>query len=152
MNTTDGSDRLEQLLRDTHYQLIRLTRSELYRRGITPPRFHLLHYVVASGPAELKAAAATMHVGKSTLTSLVDGLVADGLITRDRDSGDRRRVILTATTEGGALLERLRRERSARLADALRACRSEEVDATIATLTSIVAALERTREPGGART
>lgn len=149
MNTTDQAERLEQLLRDTHYQLIRLTRSELYRRGITPPRFHLLHYVVASGPVELKSISATMHVGKSTLTSLVDGLEADGLITRARDPEDRRRVILSATADGGALLERLRRERSARLAEALRSVRPNDADATIATLGSVVEALERAREPGG---
>ena len=48
--------------------------------------------------------AALLGVSASTMTSVVDGLAARGLVTRSADPGDRRRVLLALTPEGERLL------------------------------------------------
>jgi MarR family transcriptional regulator, organic hydroperoxide resistance regulator len=117
------TEQTEQFLREIHYQLIRLSRHELANLRMTPPRFHALHYIVRHAPTDMGSMHMRMHVSKSSLTSLVDGLVDDGLIRRDRSEEDRRRVVLRPTQAGIELLERLRRSRCAHLQQAL-----EQVD------------------------
>ena len=113
------AERVEQLLREVHYQLIRVSRSELLNRRMTPPRFHALFYIVRHAPTDMGTMHTHMHLGRSSLTSLVDGLVDDGLIQRERSPDDRRRVVLTPTGAGIDLLEQLRRTRCAHLHGAL---------------------------------
>lgn len=115
----EHAERIEQLLRDVHYQLIRLSRHELRDEGITPPRFHTLYFVVRNGPVDMGTMHTQMHLSKSSLTSLVDGLVDDGLLRRERSPDDRRRVVLNPTKAGVELLERLRLTRCRHLQNAL---------------------------------
>ncbi len=117
--TDEHAERIEQLLRDVHYQLIRLSRHELRDEGITPPRFHALYFVVRHGPVDMGTMHTQMHLSKSSLTSLVDGLVDDGLLRRERSPADRRRVVLNPTEAGVELLERLRLRRCRHLHGAL---------------------------------
>lgn len=57
-----------------------------------------------STPAEL---AALSSVTSATMTGLLDGLTRDKLVTRTHRSDDRRRVAVTLTRHGEALLDRL---------------------------------------------
>lgn len=110
---------IDRLLRDVHYNLLRLSRHEFRDSGLTPPRYHVLAHVVRHGEMDMGTLHSAMHVTKSTVTSLVDGLVDEGLLERDRGEIDRRRVVLRATPEGTALLDALRQARCAHLAEAL---------------------------------
>ena len=140
------TEQTEQLLREVHYQLVRLSRHELMNLRITPPRFHVLHYIVRHAPTDMGSMHTRMHVGKSSLTSLVDGLVEEGLIHRDRSEEDRRRVVLRPTQAGIELLERLRRSRCAHLKQALEQLDDRSADCLARSLEHIFEQLQRQTE------
>ena len=64
--------------------------------------------------------AAAEQVRPPTITRLVAGLEADGLVTRETDPADRRVVHVAATARGAKLLREGRARRVASLAQALR--------------------------------
>lgn len=155
MISSDREDRerqtrdLERLIRAIHYQLIRLSRPALGDRGMTPPRFHLLYHVVEHAPVDMGGVHAKMHLSRSSLTSLVDGLVDEGLVERRRSEEDRRHVVLTPTRAGVDLVHNLWSERCNRLAPALAHVSDRRLDTLVATLESIESHLQDDREPGG---
>jgi DNA-binding MarR family transcriptional regulator len=143
---TKQTEQTEQLLREIHYQLVRLSRHELLDLRITPPRFHVLHYIVRHAPTDMGSMHTRMHVSKSSLTSLVDGLVEEGLILRDRSEEDRRRVVLRPTPAGVDLLDRLRRSRCAHLKDALEQLDARSADCLTQSLELIFQRLQQLTE------
>jgi DNA-binding MarR family transcriptional regulator len=68
------------------------------------------------------------QVKPPTMTKIIAGLEASGLVKRRADSEDARAVKLEATARGTNLLQQGRRRRVKRLADALEALASDEVD------------------------
>ena len=113
------ADLMDRWLREVHYNLLRLSRNALRDKGLTPPRYHVLSHVVRHGEMDMGTLHKAMPVTKSSVTSLVDGLVEDELLSRDRSNKDRRRVVLRATERGEALLESLRAARCSHLNAAL---------------------------------
>lgn len=108
-------------------RLLRMLRREDPASGLTGPRLSALSVLVFGGPLSLAELAAAEQVSAPTMTRLVDGLVKAGLVTREPEPGNRRRVRITATEEGRRLLDagRERRVRAltsrlARLADSER--------------------------------
>ncbi len=144
--TERRTEQTEQLLREVHYQLIRLSRHELMNQRMTPPRFHALHDIVRNAPTDMGSMHMRMHVSKSSLTSLVDGLVDDGLIRRDRSEDDRRRVVLNPTPAGVELLERLRRSRCAHLSQAFDNVDDESAECLARSLGRILEHLQQQTE------
>jgi DNA-binding MarR family transcriptional regulator len=62
----------------------------------------LCHVAMAPGQRlRMVDIAGLLAIGKSAVTKTVDRLEARGLITRERDPGDRRTVYATLTAEGG---------------------------------------------------
>ncbi|MFW6313687.1 MAG: MarR family winged helix-turn-helix transcriptional regulator [Spirochaetota bacterium] len=149
-STANQIESAERLLREIHYELARLSRQELIEEGMTPPRFHLLHHVVRHAPIDMGAIHRSMHLSRSSLTSLVDGLVEDRLIARTRDPHDRRRVVIEPTASGLALLERLRESRCARLEEAMEEMDEHTVSRLIASLEHLARALEAQQPNEGA--
>ena len=141
--TIDAAERLERLLLDMHYALIRLSRDQLRDLKMTPPRFHVLSRVVRQGPLDMGTLHDAMHVTKSTLTSVVDGLVGDGLIGRDRSPTDRRRVVLHPTEEGRRVLDTLRQIRCSHLEHALNTLPVNDIAVVERSLDAIVGFLKR---------
>jgi DNA-binding MarR family transcriptional regulator len=75
---------------------------------ITLPQLRVLG-LLASQPQGLsgRELAATLHIGPSAVTPLVDRLVEQGYARREEDAADRRITRLLATRDGLALLEKL---------------------------------------------
>lgn len=73
--------------------------------------------------------ASTLGVTLPSITATVDRLVQAGLVTREDDPSDRRRVINRLTPAGQALLERLQEGRRARLVGALERLTPDELAA-----------------------
>lgn len=70
--------------------------------GITGPQLWALWELNRRGPMSLKALAERMHLDPSTVTGVVDRLQKKGLVSREADPADRRRVVLDLTP-GGAM-------------------------------------------------
>jgi len=67
--------------------------------GLSPAQFRLLSHLEES-PSNGRVLADKLLVTPPTLTAVVDGLVARGLVERSNDPNDRRRVGHALTTEG----------------------------------------------------
>lgn len=83
---------MEQRLADMDISLSRL-------------QFHLLHFASMEA-LSITEASKRMGLDPSTVSSSVDTLTRKGLIKRERDPNDRRRVQITTTDEGRNIIER----------------------------------------------
>jgi DNA-binding MarR family transcriptional regulator len=123
--------------------LLRRLRTEDAASGLTAPRLSALSVIVFGGPLTLGALAAAEQVRPPTMTRLVTALERDGLVTREPDPGDRRQVLLRATSAGRRLLEEGRARRTASLARRLAAL----PPADLAALARAASLLERLARP-----
>jgi DNA-binding MarR family transcriptional regulator len=79
----------------------------------------VLGHLYRRGPATPTEVAAADHKQLQSLTRVLATLERNGLVTRSRDTGDRRQVLLTLTSAGEAALLADMAERDAWLATAL---------------------------------
>lgn len=75
--------------------------------------------LVFGGPRTLGELAAAEQVRPPTMTRIVHGLEAEGLVRRERDAADGRIHHLTATAKGRRVMQRGRERRVANLATLL---------------------------------
>jgi DNA-binding MarR family transcriptional regulator len=87
--------------------------------GLTPTRISVLLTIVRTGEIRLSALAQTEGLNPTMLSRVISDFVAAGLVARTSDDGDRRAAWVTPTAGGRKLAERIRRERTAALNDAL---------------------------------
>jgi DNA-binding MarR family transcriptional regulator len=73
--------------------------------------------LVVHGPQSLGALARALGIGEPSASLLVDRLVDHGMVTREPDTVDRRRILLRPTAEAEAQFDRLRHMRSERVAE-----------------------------------
>ena len=108
--------------------LLRGVRKEDERTGVGPARLSALSVLVFAGPMRLTELARIEQVKPPTMTKVIAGLEAAGLVRRRPDPGDARAVRLEATARGTKLLQAGRRRRVARLGIVLQAIGPEELD------------------------
>lgn len=101
-------------------RLLRTLRREDRETGISAPRLSALSVIVFAGPLSLADLAAAEEVRSPTMSRIVEGLVRDGLATREPDPANRRMVRIAATDEGRRRLEAGRARRVKALAARLR--------------------------------
>jgi len=106
--------------------LLRLVRREDETSGLTAPRLSALSVVVFAGPITLRDLAAAEGVTPPTMTRLVDGLEADGLVVRRDDPSDGRAIRIRATAKGTKLLMNARAQRVAALTARVAALSADE--------------------------
>jgi long-chain acyl-CoA synthetase len=70
---------------------------------LTLPQFRVLG-ILAEGSSAASRLADRLAVRRPSITAIVDGLVARGLVDRRQEDSDRRRVALRLTTEGEQIL------------------------------------------------
>jgi DNA-binding MarR family transcriptional regulator len=87
--------------------------------GLTPARLSALSVVVFAGPRSLGALAAAEGVAGPTMTRIVDGLAALGLVERRSDPADGRAVLIAATAAGDSLMRAAAGRRIAAIAAAI---------------------------------
>src|SRR4030095_3574493 len=107
--------------------LLRGVRKEDERAGIGPARLSALSVLVFAGPMRLTELARLEQVKPPTMTKVITGLEAVGLVSRHVDPADARAVRLEATARGTKLLQEGRRRRVNRLAAGLRTLTADEV-------------------------
>jgi DNA-binding MarR family transcriptional regulator len=113
----DVADRLHS----ASIHLLRRAREHDAESGLSAARLSALSVVVFRGPLTLGELAEAEGVRSATMTGIVNGLVADGLVRRRRHADDRRAVLVESTAAGRSLLARARARRirlvAAKLAD-----------------------------------
>ena len=107
-------------------KLLRLLRREDDASGMTAPRLSALSVLVFRGPLSLAELAAAEQVRAPTMSRLVEGLVRDGLVSRETVPTNRRMVRITATEAGRRLLEEGRERRVRALVERLMALAPSE--------------------------
>jgi len=108
--------------------LLRGVRKEDVRSGVGPARLSALSVLVFAGPLRLTELARIEQVKPPTMTKVVAGLEAAGLVRRRADAEDARAVRLAATARGTKLLQEGRRRRVDRLASVLQSLNPDELE------------------------
>jgi len=76
------------------------SRELLRRRNLTAPQLATLRQLRRKGPLSAGELARSISVSQATVTGIVDRLEQRALVTRNRDSNDRRRVVIGLTESG----------------------------------------------------
>ncbi|MEO6858612.1 MAG: MarR family transcriptional regulator [Solirubrobacteraceae bacterium] len=87
--------------------------------GLTPTRISVLLTVVREERIRISALAAAEGLNPTMLSRAISWLTEEGLIARVSDDGDRRSAWVQSTRTGRRLAERMRRERTNALNQAL---------------------------------
>jgi len=95
---------LLDLIGELFTQLAPTLSLERLESDITVAQLRVLLGLRTLGPSPMSAIAATAGVVPSTATGIVDNLVAKGLVLRDPDPKDRRRVICRLSPDGESLV------------------------------------------------
>lgn len=74
--------------------------------GLRAVQFGVLHRLAEGGPAAQGDLASGLRVHASNLVRVLDEMEAEGLVSRERDPGDRRRQLVVLTAAGAAVLRR----------------------------------------------
>jgi DNA-binding MarR family transcriptional regulator len=146
MDTSRSGTSTRERVEETADQVRRITK--LLRGGshedwtslsLTRAQLRILNLLQQERAAAVGQIAAHLSVTLPSVTATVDRLVQQGLVSREDDPNDRRRVINRLTPDGAALLERLQEGRRARLVAALATLTPEELE----TLGGALAPFER---------
>lgn len=95
------------LLREADQSFNRLLRGKLAEHGVTFGQFQHLRHLWAEDRLTQVEISRRIGIEKASSTSIVDSLEKAGLITRERDAGDRRKMRIALTPEGRGLELRL---------------------------------------------
>src|SRR5829696_6691737 len=107
------------LVHSAALRLLRRARAVDVGMDLDGPRASLLSVLVFAGPQPVTRLAELEQVSPPAITKLVTALQEAGLVTRERDRGDRRVVLVAATAAGRRLLERGRAARVGVVAELL---------------------------------
>jgi len=102
------ASRLRRTLIDLSRVVLACDREAACCEGVSASGSHALEALARVGPATLNEVAAELFVDKSTTSRIVRALEGDGLVQRAADPEDRRALRLSLTTEGEAVLGRIR--------------------------------------------
>lgn len=102
----DALDAFIKLWRAAHAVETRTNR-HLSDAGLTASQFAVLEALYHLGPLRQKQLAQKILRSSGNLTMVVDNLVRDRLVSRERDAHDRRVMIVTLTATGHALIARI---------------------------------------------
>lgn len=115
----DDRHETANLLHSAALRLLRRARATDIGMDLDGPRASLLSVLVFAGPQSVTRLAEIEQVTPPAITKLVTALEVDGLVVRRHSTGDRRRVLVAATTRGRRLLEHGRAARVRVIADVL---------------------------------
>jgi DNA-binding MarR family transcriptional regulator len=114
--------------------VMRDIRSEMRRRrspDLTVPQFRALVFVNRNRGSSLLEVANFMGLTPPSTCRLVDILISRGLMTREEHPTDRRRVKLSVTNRGAAVLERCKKGTLAHLSGKLSCLAADDVEVIV---------------------
>jgi DNA-binding MarR family transcriptional regulator len=80
-------------------------------RALDRASYLILRHLDLTGPQNISALAAALHLDGSTVTRQVSALVRDGLVSRERDPLDGRGAVVAATPTGLSRMSAVRKAR-----------------------------------------
>jgi len=102
--SSKDAQKVAEQLHSAAIHLLRKLRREDAESGLNAPRLSALSVVVFAGPLTLGDLAAAEQVRPPTMTRIVDALVEQKLVTRNKSEQDGRNTLIAATTAGRKLL------------------------------------------------
>jgi len=124
-----ASDKAARELLEVIPVIMKDIRSEMRSRrphDLTVPQFRTLAFVDRNEGASLSAVANHMGLTLPSTSRLVDGLIARGMLTREDNPADRRRLKLGVTNHGLTILETSRRGTLTYLANKIASLSAED--------------------------
>lgn len=112
-------DLVAERLNAAAIHVLRSVRAADARAPIGPAALSALSVLVFAGPRTVGELARAEQVRSPTMSGVLKGLEAEGLVRRERVAHDARRSVVHATARGRRLMERARRARIAALAGRL---------------------------------
>jgi DNA-binding MarR family transcriptional regulator len=140
-----AADALSSLFRAANAVRTHLTNRVLRRHEMTWTGFVVMWVVWIWDGMESRNVAEAADISKATLTGVVRTLESRGLMIRESDEHDRRRVRLRLTLEGADLMESLYPEFNAVESEILAQLSTRRVSTFTATLRDVMLAVERQR-------
>ena len=121
----------------------RLYRPVLAKLGLTYPQYLVMLVLWEQAPQSVGALGGRLHLDSGTLTPLLKRMETAGLVTRQRDASDERRVLVGLTGQGMAL-RATARDVPTTLASGLALSPAEllELRATVKHLVAVLASAE----------
>lgn len=130
-------------------EMVQISSRQLAADGLTLLQYHALKAIWASGPAlDMSSIGAATGLTASSLTSMVDRLQERGLVERQHDARDRRRIVATITAGGAALMERIKARELDHLADLLASSSTEDLMTTLEVFRALHARMREVYGPG----
>jgi DNA-binding MarR family transcriptional regulator len=81
-------------------EAVRRLRDALTDHDLKPRQLQILDVLADRGPIGQRELGESMAIDHSILVTMLNPLEADGLVTRERDTADRRRHVVTVTAAG----------------------------------------------------
>jgi DNA-binding MarR family transcriptional regulator len=106
-SSPDPADQLAQLFPAFNHAFSRWAESLLENSGVSTSRMRLLGALHCKGPQIMCDLGGELGVTARNVTTLVDGLEAEGLVRRAAHPTDRRATVVELTPSGFELAERL---------------------------------------------
>jgi DNA-binding MarR family transcriptional regulator len=135
----DGAD-LGGQVRSAVGRLYRRFRSERPEGSLGDAALEVLTRLHKHGPQTLTELSEHNRVSPASMSQIVNRLTSAGYAVRTRDPGDRRKVLLSTTTEGDELASATRAQRNAWLDQQLHALSAED-RAVIARATTLLSSI-----------
>jgi DNA-binding MarR family transcriptional regulator len=130
--------------------VMRCIRSEMRSHrapDLSVPQFRALVHLSRHRGASLSDVAGHLGLKAPSTSVMVNGLVSRGLVAREVDSSDRRRVTLALTASGQAAMEAAHEMTETRLAERLAVLPQAERAAIVQAMQALVAAFATASEP-----
>ena len=107
-------------------EFVKREKNELATGRISFPQMVALDLLSQRARARMSEVAHALSVQLSTATPLIDRLIRQGLVTRERDDKDRRLVWVAVTAKGRKVVQNIIREKQASIREIFGALTEEE--------------------------
>ena len=121
----------------------RLAKEQCARHGITATQLNVMKMLQAIGELSLSELSKRIAATNSTVTGIVDRMVAAGLVVREQSADDRRVWKIKLTPQGKTIARKLDIAPWEILRRALEALPAGELEALIATLAKVAQNVQR---------
>lgn len=145
--------RLEQQAKELHQVITELVkkyqfrdRNEICCYGVSVSQCYTLEAIGERGQMKMGELAGQLHLTVSTMTRIVDQLVAKDFVNRWFDPKDRRVCCVELTPSGRQLLDKIRDELLATEKDILKRIKPETREALLSALRELSGAVDQWRE------